>query len=148
MFFREILQLDKIEGADFKYDNIIFNFSSKMPKSGFFGPKFKDFIFSPNFATPQIWGLWFQIWQYFQISAPNYGNLVFLAPNLRISIFCTKLCNKANLRVLISNMTMIFQNCDPKHPNKALLVSSLRILIFARNFTIRLFGGHWLEIWQ
>ena len=28
-FFRKILQLDKFEGADFKYDNILFKFQPK-----------------------------------------------------------------------------------------------------------------------
>ena len=101
------------------------------------------------FATREIRGRWFQIWQYhFQILVPKFGNLEFLVPNLRIFIFCTKLCNKANSRVLTSNMTMVFQNCCPKHPNKVFLALNLRILIFARNFAIRQFGGRWLEILQ
>ena len=49
--------------------------------------------------------------------------------------------NKGNSRVLISNMTMVFQNCGLKHPNKAFLIPNLRIIIFARNFAIRQFGG-------
>ena len=33
--------------------------------------------------------------------------------------FCTKHCNKANLRVLTLNMTVtIFQNCCPKYTNQ------------------------------
>ena len=51
--------------------------------------------------------------------------------------FCTKLCSKANSRVLILNMTMVFQNCCPKHPNfdqKLFLISNLRILIFPLSY--------------
>ena len=43
---------------------------------------------------------------------------------------------------------MVFQNCCPKDPNKALLIPNLRILIFAENFPIRQFGGRWWAIWQ
>ena len=49
--------------------------------------------------------------------------------------------NKANLKALISNITNVFKNCCPKHPNKAFLVPNLRTLIFAQNFAIRQFGG-------
>ena len=115
----------------------------KYPNQVFLVPNLRIFTFAPNFAARQIWGRWFQIWQqYFQVPVPNFF------PNLRIFIFCTKLCNKANSRVLISNMTMVFQNCCPKHPNKVFSVPNLRILIFTRNFAIRQFGGRWLEIWQ
>ena len=102
--FCKILQLDKFEGVDFKYENI--TSSPKILKSSIFGPKFKDFY------------------------------------------FYTKLCNKTNSRTLISNVKMVFQNCCPKDPNKALLVPNLRILIFAGNLPIRQFGGRWLEIQQ
>ena len=44
--FLSNLQLEKFEGADFKYDNNFFsNCSTKIPKQGIFGPKFKDFYF-------------------------------------------------------------------------------------------------------
>ena len=39
-----------------------------------------------------------------------------------------------NLRVLISNMTIVFSSCYPKHPNKAILVPDLKILNFAWDF--------------
>ena len=50
LFFRTILQLDKFEGADFKYD-IIFSISRQnIPKSGIFGPKFRNFYFFIKFS--------------------------------------------------------------------------------------------------
>ena len=55
-------------------------------------------------------------------------------PKVKDFYFHTKLCNKANLRALIANVTMVFQNCCPKHPNKSFLVLNLRIFIFALNF--------------
>ena len=78
---------------------IFSNSSSKIPKSGIFCPKFKDFYFSHQ-----------------------------------------------ALRALIANMTMVFQNCCPKHPNEAFLVPNLRILFLARNFAVRKIGGRWLQI--
>ena len=53
---------------------------------------------------------------------------------LKFKDFGTKLCCKVNSRALISNMTMVFQNLCPKHPNKSFLVSNVRIFIFALNF--------------
>ena len=94
-FFQEILQLDKFVGAGFKYDNgfffkfqsnktkfrisnmtIVFsNHSSKIRKLGIFVPRFKDLYFSPNFVIKQIWGRYFQIWQWlFRIPARKYPN--------------------------------------------------------------------------
>ena len=70
LFFRKVLQLEKFEGADFKYDNSF----SKVPTQKF--PRI--FIFAPNLARRQIRGRWFQIWKcYFHIPAPKYGNLEF-----------------------------------------------------------------------
>ena len=43
---------------------VLSNSSPKIRKLGIFGPKFKDFYFAPNFTIRQIWGRWFQIWQW------------------------------------------------------------------------------------
>ena len=139
-FFWKFCKLDKCEGADFKYDNIIFKFQSKNTKirhswsqiqafsflhQTLQQDKFDDadfkydinvFKFQPQ--NTEIWHFWSQI-----------SEFLFFAQN------------KGNSRVLISNMTMVFQNCGLKHPNKAFLIPNLRILIFARNFAIRQFGG-------
>ena len=55
LFFREILQLFKFKGVDFKYDNSFLKFQpkntqtkhswSKILKNGFFDPKFRHFCF-------------------------------------------------------------------------------------------------------
>ena len=37
--------MGKFGGVDFKNDNIVFKFESKIPKSGDFGPRFEDFQF-------------------------------------------------------------------------------------------------------
>ena len=49
-----MLQIDKFEGADFKYDNSFLNSSPKIPKKGTFGPKVRDIHFSKSFAVRQI----------------------------------------------------------------------------------------------
>ena len=52
--------------------------------------------------------------------------------------FCTKL--ETNLKALISNMTIAFQDTCSKQLKKTFLVSNLRIFILSRNFAIRQFG--------
>ena len=54
-FNHKILQLDKFEGVNFKYDNIISKFYPKNNQTGhFFVSNLKSFIFVPNFATRQF----------------------------------------------------------------------------------------------
>ena len=62
-------------------------------------------------------------------SIPKIRKSSIFGPKLKHFIFCTKLCSKTNQRALISNMTMVVQNCCPKHPIKASLVPNSRILI-------------------
>ena len=71
-FSHKILQLDKFEGSDFKYDNIISK-RQQILKSGIFGPKFNGFAFAPNLVSRQI-----------QIPAQEYQNKAFLVPSLAI----------------------------------------------------------------
>ena len=74
-FFFEILQLDKFEGADFKYNNsfsklqsnktdsrfsnmktVFANYTPKIRKLGTFVPKFKDFYLAPKLAITLFCG--------------------------------------------------------------------------------------------
>ena len=138
-FFCKTFQLDKFEGADFKYDNSFLKILGWKYKA-FLVPNLDIFLlfFWQNFAVKQILGCRFQIWKwYVQLGAPKSAILAFFVPNKRLFIFCTKLCNKANWRALISNMTMVFQNCYPKHSKKASLIPNLSILTFEQNFPIR-----------
>ena len=73
-------------------------------------PNMGIFIISWYFAIRQIWGCWFQIWQYFfQVLAQKYSNHTFL-------FFFCEICNQTNLRVLIS---VFFQITAQKYLNKA-----------------------------
>ena len=47
-FCGEILQLDKFEDADFKYDNSFWKFQAKNSQIGIFGTKFRPFCFFPK----------------------------------------------------------------------------------------------------
>ena len=119
-------------------------------------PNLVIFIFSRNFAIRQIWGCWFQTWHnYFQIPVKKYPNKPFLVPNLGISVssrnlairkirgcwfqiwqysfafICIQLvfCISPNSRILISNITLVFQIYGPNYPNKAFLVPFLLLLL-------------------
>ena len=63
-------------------------------------------------------------------SSTKVRKLSIFGPTFKDFCFCTKLCYKTNQRALITKMTIDFQSCSPKHPNKAFLVPNLRILIF------------------
>ena len=65
MFFREVLQIDKFDGPDFKYENIVFKLlSQKYPNKTFFVQIYPNkaflftnlgnFVFPPNFAVRLI----------------------------------------------------------------------------------------------
>ena len=57
LVLHKILELDKFEGADFKYDNNFFQITAqKYPNKAFLVRNSQIFIFAPNFATRQIRG--------------------------------------------------------------------------------------------
>ena len=134
LFFQEILELEKIEGADLKYDILFSNSSPKIPKSGIFGPIFKDFQFciklcsktnsndtdfkydkiSFEFQSKDIqirlfWSL-IQAFSFFhEISqSDKFQGTAFKYENI---IFKFQ-SNKTNWR--ISNMTMVFSSYSPQ----------------------------------
>ena len=50
LFFRQILQLDKFEGADFKYDNSFLKLLLKNTQIRHFGPKFRYVLLFAKFC--------------------------------------------------------------------------------------------------
>ena len=90
LVFLRNLELDKFEGADFKYDNRFFKtVAQKYPQEAFLVQNLGIFIISRNLATRQIQGCWFKIWQYcFQTPVQKYPNKAFWVPNLAILVFC------------------------------------------------------------
>ena len=70
----------------------------------------------------------------FSNSSLKVPKLCTFGPKFEDFYFHIKLYNKADSRALISNMTIVFQNCYPEQPSKVFLVIDLRIFIFLRNF--------------
>ena len=96
------------------------------------------FVFSRNFATRQIRGCWFQIWQYyFQISAQKYPNQAFLVPNLTIFIFAPNFGTRKIRGRWFQIWQKYFQVPVRKYSNQVFLVPNLVIFIFAPNFATR-----------
>ena len=50
LFLHKILQLDKLEGIDFKYNNSFLKFCRKNTQTGTFGPKFRHYCFFVKFC--------------------------------------------------------------------------------------------------
>ena len=89
---------------------IIFsNSSPKIHKLGIFGPKFTDFYFARNLAIRQIWGRWFQIWEWlFRILAQKYPNEAFFVLNVSIFLVLHELRILKKSRLLIRKMAIVF----------------------------------------
>ena len=83
------MQIDKFEGADFKYDNSYLKIlARKYTNKAFLVPNLGIFIFWWNFVIRQIWRCWFQRWEYyFQIPAQELPTKAFSFPNLGIFVF-------------------------------------------------------------
>ena len=87
-FFRDILELDKFQGADFKYDKIIFKFQHSWSQIQAFLlfreimqiDKFEGADFKYDNST-EMWQ------QFFKILAQKYLNKVFSVPNLDVFVF-------------------------------------------------------------
>ena len=94
------------------------NSSSKIRKLDIFGAKFKDFYFALNFATRQIWGLLFQLWQCFlQILVGNYPNKALFGHKCKQCLYfwMKPLSIVKNLRTLILKTTIVFSNFSQKY---------------------------------
>ena len=110
LFFRQILQLDKFEGADFKYDSIVFKLQSKNTQIRHLRSKFRHFHFFR------------EIWQ-----TNKFESADFKYHKKCFTILPQKGQNKGFL--------------VKKNPNEAFLVPYLGFLFFAPNFAIRQFRG-------
>ena len=88
LFFPEILQLDKFEGADFKFDNIVFKFQSKATQMKHFVRKFRHLHYFTKFCNQtNSKALISNMTIFFQIPVQKYPNKAFLVRNLGILIF-------------------------------------------------------------
>ena len=78
---------------------------------------------------------------FLNFSSPKRSKLGIFGPKFKDFCFYTKLCCKTKSRALITKRTAVFQNCFPKHPNKACLVPNSRMLVFAQNFALEKLEG-------
>ena len=81
-------------------------------------------------------------------SRPKIPKWGIFCPKFRDFYFWTKLCNKANSRTLIWNMTIIFSNSSPKIPKLGIFPTKFKEFYFAPNFAIRQIWGRLFQIWQ
>ena len=120
LFFHEISQLDKFEGADFNYGNSIFKFQSKNNQIKHFWSQIYRFTKSRALIS--------NISVVFQSCAQNTQEGV-CGPRFEDFHFCTKLCfqkhNNSFFKFLHKNKQI--KHFDPK----------LRHFIIALNFAIR-----------
>ena len=93
------------------------NSTPKICKSGIFGPKFKDFYFQPNVTIRQIWGRWFEIWQWrFQTSVRKYPNKAVFV--LNVSFFLHESSHIEKIKGTdFENGNSVFFKCQQKIPN-------------------------------
>ena len=90
-----------------------------------------------HFPVRQIWGCWFQIWQYcFQIPAQKYPNKPFLVPNSGILIFSRNFTVYQIRGCWFQTWQYCFQISPQNYPNKAFLVPNLGIFVFSGNLAI------------
>ena len=89
LFFRTILQLDKFEGADFKYDIIVFNFQAKYTQIRHFWSQIQEFLFFHQiFQIHKFEGADFKYDDCFfkKMDPRKYPNKEFLVKNTEIGI--------------------------------------------------------------
>ena len=119
------MELLKFESADFKYNISFFkNSSLKISKYSIFGQQYsnKAFLFLHKILD-------LGKFEGAPIKPQKYLNYTFLVSNS--DIFFREISNQTYLRVVISNMRIVFSNYQifSKYQNKAFLVPSLRIFI-------------------
>ena len=158
----QTLQQEKFGETYFKYGKNILISSQKIPKSGFFGPKPKDFYFftklcSKTNSRTQISNMTTAFSNSntkIRKSADNFG--------WKFKHFCFFLHEILQLDksgVFISNMRILFSNSSQKYPSKTFLVPNLSIFVvftkifftisvFAPNFATRQIRGCRFQIWQ
>ena len=90
--------------------------SPQVPKKVIFGSKFKDFIFKLNFGTRKVRGHWFEIWQFHLLNSnTKIRKLEIFGPIFNNFYFFNKFCYNTSSRAMITKMTIVLENCSPKH---------------------------------
>ena len=84
----------------------------------------------------------------FSNSSPKLYKSWNFGPKLKDFHFCTKLCNKTNLRTQISNMTIVFSNSTPKICKSGIFGPKFKDFYFVPNVAISQIRRRWFQIWQ
>ena len=109
------------------------NSSPKIPKSGIFDPKFKNFYFCTKLCKKtNSRRLILNMTMVFQNCCTKKLNKAFLGSKFKNSNFCTKICNYTIWRAFIRNMIIFFQHF--KDPNGAFLFQNLFFFLFWMKF--------------
>ena len=146
------MQLDKFVRADFKYENSFLKFKPKNTQIKYFGWERIRFFFLFFFFCKILKLEKFECADlkydnsFFKIQSKKYPNKAFLVSSLSNFLF-TKFCNLTNLRVLISNIIIIFLSFSPKYSDKVSFLPSLGVS-FSENFWIAQIWVCWFQIWQ
>ena len=113
--FHDILQLDKFEGADFKYGNIAFKFQPKNTQIRHFWSRIQAFLFFREILQiDKFEGADIKYDYSFFKFQPKNTQIRHFWSQILLFCFLTKFCNQANSKVLIANMTIVFLNSSPK----------------------------------
>ena len=110
LFFHKILQLDKLGGADVKY-NTFFEFQSKNTQKGLFWSKFKNFYFRTKFCILINSGVLISNMAIIcQTYSPKLHELDICGPIFENCLFWIKYSLMTYSKGLTSNVTIVLQN--------------------------------------
>ena len=128
----ETLKFEKFKSADFKCGNSFFSNSCLIySNSKNFGSKLNFFGFTwILFHFDKFESACLKRDKFTLKSCLKMPQWSIFSPKFQVFQFWMKFCIVGNLKVLISNMTLTFYDCCPKHPNKANLVPILRVFNF------------------
>ena len=98
--FQSILSLDKLEGGDFTYDNIVSNLGTFVESADF---RYNNVVFKFQPKTTQM-----------RCFSSKILNTAFLSAKLGVFVFPQKFFNYTKSGVLISKVTILFSNYNPK----------------------------------
>ena len=83
----------------------------------------------------QIWGCWFQVWQYFfKILAQKYSNKAFLVQNLAIFVSLQNFAIEQSWECWLHMWQYFFNILAQKYPNKAFFAPNLGIFCCVAKF--------------
>ena len=148
-FFAKFLQSGKFEGADFKYDNIVFKFHLKNTKIRHFWSKFWNFYFctkrcSKTNSRTVIWIMTIL----FSNSCPKIRKLGIFGSKFKDFCFALYFAIRNIWRRWFQIWEWFFRIIAQKCPNKAFLCPKCIFLNFAWSFKYCKIWGYWLGKWQ